>query len=69
MGPTGWATSTAPRPPDGLVDWERVLRMLKEAGYDGPLCFHNFYEYGMEHLIARTSEDVEYIRSILATIY
>ncbi len=54
--------------PDGLVDWELVLKMLKKAGYDGPLCFHNFYEHNMGHLIARTREDVEYIRDILARI-
>ena len=53
---------------DGLVDWERVLRLLKRAGYDGPLCFHNFYERGMEYLIARTREDLEYVRNILARI-
>jgi sugar phosphate isomerase/epimerase len=53
---------------DGLVDWTRVMKMLKKAGYDGPLCFHNFYERGLEHLIARTREDVEYIRKILGSI-
>lgn len=53
---------------DGLVDWERVLKMLKKAGYDGPLGFHNFYERDMGHLIARTREDVEYIRGILNRI-
>jgi sugar phosphate isomerase/epimerase len=53
---------------DGLVDWERVLRVLKKAEYRGPLCFHSFYEHGMEHLIARTREDVEYIRAMLSRI-
>ena len=53
---------------DGLVDWERVLKMLKKAEYDGPLCFHNFYEHGMDHLIARSKEDVNYVRNILARI-
>ncbi len=53
---------------DGLVDWESVLRLLKQAGYDGPLCFHNFYEHGMEHLIERTREDLKYVRDILARI-
>ena len=51
---------------DGLVDWEHMLKALIKAGYDGPLCFHNFYEHDMGHLIARTREDVEYIRGILA---
>ena len=53
---------------DGLVDWPGVLKSLKKAGYDGPLCFHNFYEHGMEHLIARTREDLQYVRSILAKL-
>ena len=53
---------------DGLVDWKRVLKALKQAGYDGPICFHNFYERGLEHLIARTREDVQYVRNVLVSI-
>jgi len=53
---------------DGLVNWEHVLRVLKKAEYDGPLCFHNFYEHGMEHLIAQTREDLKYVRNILERI-
>ncbi|MBD3184314.1 TIM barrel protein [Candidatus Poribacteria bacterium] len=53
---------------DGIIDWKNVIQSLRKAQYDGPLCFHNFYEHGMDHLIARTREDVQYIRRILDQI-
>ncbi|MBN1675791.1 MAG: TIM barrel protein [Kiritimatiellae bacterium] len=50
---------------EGQVNWPRELRVLKAAGFAGPLCMHNFYESGVEGLTRQTADDVVYLRGLM----
>jgi len=50
---------------EGIVDWRAVLDALCKAQYKGPLCMHNFYENGLDGLIAATAGDMAYLRGLL----
>ncbi len=52
---------------EGIVDWPRVIRALRAIGYDRPICMHNFYPGPLDVLVARTREDLAYLRDALAT--
>ena len=53
----------------GLVNWDEVLRALHTAGFNGPLCMHNFYKSTLEGLIEGTKHDVEFLRSLMSRIW
>ena len=50
----------------GLVDWAAIVKLLKAANFDGPICMHNFYTNSLEGLIEGTTADVKYIRGLWA---
>lgn len=50
---------------EGIVDWKQVLELLKSVGYDGPVSLHSEYEeLTREALIARTRDDLAYLKSL-----
>jgi len=50
---------------EGLVDWQRVIGLLRGVGYDGTICFHPEYDDDARaaELVAK---DREYVRELIA---
>lgn len=60
---------------DGIVDWEEVLVLLKEAGYTGPISIHAEYrslydrsDVNIEFSNEAMRKDCAYVRSLMKKI-
>jgi len=52
---------------EGLVPWDRVLKILRQIGFDGPMSIHSEYpDLGIDELVEQTKRDLEYLRSLLS---
>jgi len=49
---------------EGVVDYGTVHAALNDAGFDGPLCMHNFYDRGMDALIAQPTRALQHLRRL-----
>lgn len=53
----------------GLVAWDRVLRVLREQGYDGPLSFHMEYDdVSKDEAQAAAGDDLVFLTGIINAI-
>src|SRR5574340_593837 len=54
---------------EGIVNWTQVLEQLKAVGYDGPISLHSEYEeLSRADLLARTRDDLAYIKEVAAEV-
>lgn len=53
---------------DGAVDYRQVLKAVQKTRFEGPLCMHNFYRRGLEHLKRQTRADLEHLRALVEEV-
>jgi len=62
-GPANWKSEWC-QLDEGLTNWPRVIELLKQAGYDGPLSVHGEYSgpEDREAILARVAKDMAFLR-------
>ncbi|MEA3346271.1 MAG: sugar phosphate isomerase/epimerase [Chloroflexota bacterium] len=50
---------------EGLVDWPQVIKLLREVGYEGIICFHSEYD-DEAHAAELVARDREYVSGLIS---
>lgn len=51
---------------EGLVPWEQLISLLKQGGYDGPLCLHSpCQDRTSAEVLEQTKRDVAWVRELV----